>query len=122
MAVILNKRAFDHAKQLITDGKYVIDEKDAWSEYEPTPEIENIYIENFGYGEYSKWYLGIDDEKDEDTKERYKFPYGDFENIHCSGVLAAENRAGQYHYEDIQEAVAHLHGMLDALKQKSVSA
>ena len=62
---------------------------------------------------YQRWYLGIDDEQDEDTKGRYKFPYGDFTKVHRCGVLAAESRAGQYKYEDIKVAVAHLHGMLD---------
>jgi hypothetical protein len=31
-------------------------------------------------------------------------------------VLAAESRAGQYKYADIENAAAHLHGMLDAAK------
>ena len=121
MAVLLNKRAFEHAKQLLASGKYVFDQKDDWSEHEPSHEIENIFIDTYGYGEYSKWYLGIDDEKEEDTKGRYKFPYGDFKNLHRCGVLAAENRAGQYNYQDILEACAHLHGMIDGVKQKGAS-
>jgi hypothetical protein len=32
-------------------------------------------------------------------------------------VLAAESRAGQRKYLDIELATAHLHGMLDALDQ-----
>jgi hypothetical protein len=32
-------------------------------------------------------------------------------------VLAAESRAGQYKYFDIENAAAHLHGMLEALMQ-----
>ena len=28
-------------------------------------------------------------------------------------LLSAESRAGQYKYSDIQNAVAHLHGMLE---------
>ena len=46
----------------------------------------------------------------------YKFPYGDFENIHRCGVLAAEARAGQRKYHDIETAAAHLHGSLGALR------
>src|SRR3981081_1183775 len=103
MEVILNKRAYDFAKQLIMQKQVIFDEKDMWSEHEPTPEIENIFIDEYGYGEYGKWYLGIDDEKNEDTKGRYKFPYGDFEKVHRCGVLAAENRAGQYKYTDIEK-------------------
>jgi hypothetical protein len=32
-------------------------------------------------------------------------------------VLAVDNRAGQYKYNDIEQAAAHLHGMIDAAKK-----
>ncbi|WP_437312354.1 hypothetical protein [Sorangium sp. So ce388] len=41
--------------------------------------------------------------------------HGDFEAVHRCGVLTAESPAGQYKYQDIELAAAHLHGMLDAL-------
>jgi hypothetical protein len=62
-------------------------------------------------------HLGIDDQEDEDKKGRYKFPYGDFEKVHRCGLLAAESRAGQRKYYDVELAVAHLHGMLEALRR-----
>ncbi len=49
----------------------------------------------------------------EETKGRYKFPYGDFERVHRCGVLSAEVRAGQQKCADIENPVAHLHGPLD---------
>jgi hypothetical protein len=115
MAVKLNDRAFEHAKSVIIDGRFVYDDRDAWSEHQPSTDDENRLIEEHGYDEYARWYLGTDDEAREDTKARYKFPYGDFEKAHRCGLLAAESRAGQRRYLDIQLAVAHLHGMLDAL-------
>lgn len=121
MAVKLNKRAFDHAKKLVNDGHAVIDERDAWSEHQPSAEEENEFIRLFGFGEYGKWHLGIDEEENEDTKSRYKFPYGDFEDVHLCAVLAAESRAGQYKYQDIEHAAAHLHGMLEKTQSKSKS-
>jgi hypothetical protein len=117
MSVKLNKRAFDHARELVEEGKYVADERDAWSEHRPSAERENEFIRLHGFGEYGRWYLGIDDEKPEDTKGRYEFPYGDFEMVHRCGVLAAESRAGQYKHHDIENAAAHLHGMIDAVKR-----
>ncbi|MCW2597223.1 MAG: hypothetical protein JWP39_3111, partial [Jatrophihabitans sp.] len=51
-----------------------------------------------------------------ETKSRYKFPYGDFAKVHRCGVIAAEARAGQRKYFDIERAAAHLHGMLDAVR------
>ena len=78
---------------------------------------ENRFIEKHGMREYAKWYLGIDDEEDQDNKGRYKFPYGDFANVHRCGVLAAESRAGQYKHFDIERAASHLHGMLEERRE-----
>jgi hypothetical protein len=115
MAVKLNRRGYDHAQELVAQGKVVIDERDDWSEHQPSAQKENDFIAEHGYGEYGKWHLGIDDEQNPETKGHYKFPYGDFEDIHRCGVLAAESRAGQRKYGDIESAAAHLHGMLEAI-------
>jgi hypothetical protein len=48
-------------------------------------------------------------------RRRAAYPYGDFEQVHRCAVLSAESRAGQYKHHDIENAVAHLHGMIDAL-------
>jgi hypothetical protein len=116
MTVTLNRRAFEHAKELINEGKFVFDERDAWSEHRPSAQEENEFIRLRGFAEYGRWYLGINHEKPEDTKGHYEFPYGDFKNVHRCGVLAAESRAGQYQHHDIENATAHLHGMLDGRK------
>jgi hypothetical protein len=119
MAVTLNRRAYEHAKELISDGKFVFDERDAWSEHQPSAEEENEFIRLHGFAEYGKWYLGVNDEKPEETKGHYEFPYGDFKKVHRCGLLSAESRAGQYKHYDIETAAAHLHGMLDARKVAS---
>ena len=116
MAVRVNDRSYEHAQRLIKDEKYVLDERDDWSEHQPTAKRENEFIEEYGFDEYQKWYLGEDDEEAEGTKARCKFPYGDFEKVHRCGVLAAESRAGQYKYLDVEAAAAHLHGMLEGLR------
>ena len=113
MPVKLNKQAFEHATSLIEQGKFVFDERDMWSEHQPSAQDENQYLQEHGFAEYRKWYLGIDTGEDEERKGRYKFPYGDFEKVHRCGVLSAESRAGQYKYGDIEHAAAHLHGMID---------
>ena len=74
-------------------------------------------IKKYNFDEYEKWYLGWDTDEKKDIKGRYKFPYSDFAKAHRCGILAAENRAGQYKYNDIETAAAHLHGMIDASKK-----
>jgi hypothetical protein len=121
MSIKLNNRGFDYAKQLVEEGRVVVDDRDAWSEHQPDAARENQFIADHGWGEYSKWHLGIDDEAGEETKGHYKFPYGDFHDIHRCAVLSAESRAGQYKHEDIQKAAAHLHGMLEGRRAAAKS-
>ncbi|MCW2978226.1 MAG: hypothetical protein JWM06_3507 [Actinomycetia bacterium] len=113
MAVKLSRTAFEQAERLIKEGRLVYDERDDWSEHRPSAEDENRFIDEHGFAEYAKWHLGIDDEEGAETKARYKFPYGDFKRVHRCALLAAESRAGQYKYGDIERAVAHLHGMIE---------
>jgi hypothetical protein len=113
MPVKLNRTAFNHAKYLINQRKVVIDERDAWNEHQPSTQQENEFIRLHGFHEYRNWYLGIDDAQHEETKCRYRFPYGDFKKVHRCGVLSAESRAGQYRYFDVENAAAHLHGLIE---------
>ena len=70
MAATLNRRAYEHAKELINDGKFVFDERDAWSEQQPSAQQENEFIRLNGFAAYGKWYLGTNGERPEDTKGR----------------------------------------------------
>jgi hypothetical protein len=117
MAVKLHNPGYDRAKKLVGDGRVVLDDRDAWSEHQPTAEQENAFIEEHGWAEYGRWHLGVDDERGAETKGHYKFPYGDFGDVHRCGVIAAESRAAQRDYTDIETAAAHLHGMLEGLRR-----
>jgi hypothetical protein len=121
MTVKLNETGYEHARMLVANSEVVLDERDEWSKHQPSTEQENRFIADHGIAEFAKWHLGVDDEKSENSKSRYKFPYGDFRNVHRCAVLAAESRAGQYKYVDIELAAAHLHGMLDALMTAEVA-
>lgn len=114
MAVRLNGKAYEHAMMLIAEGRFVYDEREEWSEHQPSAEYEDEFIRLYGIGEYARWYLGFDSEKSEVTKSAYEFPYGDFKKVHRCGLLSAESRAAQYQHQDIKDAVAHLHGMMEA--------
>ena len=122
MSVKLNRRGFEFAEELVESGKVVRDERDAWSEDQPSTEDENKFIEQNGFREYGKWHLGIEDEMDEETKGHYKFPYGDFKKVHRCAVLTVESRAGQYKHLDIERSAARLHEMIDHKKHKAVGA
>jgi hypothetical protein len=107
-SIKLNETAFLFAVQLIKQGDAIGDRKGEWSEDRPSTDQENEFIRAHGFGEYAKWHLGIDDRYPENTKSRYKFPYGDFKNVHRCGVIAAKARARQYGYTEIENAAAEL--------------
>jgi hypothetical protein len=115
----LSRRSYEHAQELIADRRVVLDDRDAWSEHQPSAREENEFIAAHGWDAYGRWHLGLDESRPPHTKAHYKLPYGDFQDVHRCGILSAESRAAQRHYEDIARAVAHLHGMLELLREKS---
>jgi hypothetical protein len=114
MAVKLSRSAFKQS--LVRRKSFVVDDRDAWSEHQPSTRDENEFIRAHGFSGFAKWHLGIDDEHDEQTKQRYKFPYGDFKKVHRCAVISAESRAGQYKHFDIEKAAARLHELIDAAR------
>jgi hypothetical protein len=118
----LNERAYEYAKRLVAEGKFVLDDRDDWSEHQPSTQDENRFIEAHGMDEYARWHLGLNEDQPAENKGRYRFPYGDFEAVHRCAVLSAESRAGQYKHFDVERAAAHLHGMLDALRDAPAGA
>jgi hypothetical protein len=113
MALKLHKGGFAYAQQLVRGGHLVKDDRGVWSEHQPSSQAENDFIREHGFVEYGKWHLGVDDEHSAHEKRHYKFPYGDFRDVHRCAVLSAESRAGQYKHTDIESAAAHLHGMIE---------
>lgn len=112
----LNDKAFSFAKQLIKNGDVIADQRDDWSEHAPSADDENDFINKHGWAEYAKWHLGIDEGENEETKARYRFPYGDFNKVHRCGVISAEGRAAQYGHQEIKRAAAKLLELIDASK------
>jgi hypothetical protein len=113
MTTSLNKHSCEFAQDQIKQGHVVLDQRDDWSEHQPSANAENEFIEAHGWDEYANWHLGVDDEASEHTKARYKFPYGDFERVHRCGLNAAEVRAARQKYLDIKDAAIRLREMMD---------
>jgi hypothetical protein len=107
----LNEDAVTFASQLIGEGHLITDHKGGWREHKPSLEAENEFIRAHGFAEYAKWHLGVDERYAVNTKRRYKFPYGDFTNVHRCGLLAVKARAAEYKYHDIEDAAARLISM-----------
>jgi hypothetical protein len=108
----LNHKAFEQAENLIVAGKVVRDSD--WSERQPTPGAENAFLDDADWETYGRWFLGLDPDESESTEGRYRFPYGDFESVHRSALIAAKQRAGQYDYSTIKDAADHLIVQIDS--------
>ena len=103
-----NESAFAYAKELITQGHVIVDTRNAWRGHRPTTQDENEFIRVHGFAKYGEWHLGIDEAHAEGTKARYKFPFGDFKNLHRCGLLAVKSRAHQFGYANIEKAAIRL--------------
>jgi hypothetical protein len=107
-SVTVNENAVAFASQLIQKGHLIADGKGAWRDHKPSPGVENEFIHLHGFAEYAKWHLGLDERYAANTKRRYKFPYGDFTNLHRCGLLAVKARARQNGYTAIENAASEL--------------
>lgn len=108
MAVRLNRKGYNYARDLIQQGK--VDLTSSWSF---STEDENKILGDGNWDEYAKWFLAVDDEYDSDTKARYKFPYGKNGKVYRRGVIAAKQRAAQQGYTEIENAADRLLQMID---------
>ena len=115
MSITLNPAAVTFANSLIKAGKIKNDEGH-WGQHNPDAAQENAYLKQHEIEEYAQWHLGEDRSQNEDTKGRYKFPYGDFKSVHRDGLLAAKERATQQGYHDIERAADEL---LHALEKQA---
>lgn len=113
MSVKLNRKALDHAAELVEKSRIVRDERDDWSEDAPSAADENAYIEKHGWDEYALGHLGEDPDANEQTKQRYSFPYGDFARVHRCAVISLESRAAQNDHDDIARASKKLLQQID---------
>lgn len=113
MTVKLNPQALEHAKQLLDDDLYMINT--SWNSSAPTAEQERRYLESNTWDDYGKWYLGIDSDQSADSPKRYQLPYGNFQKLHRSGVIAARQRAAQEHQQEIVDGADELLDLLDRL-------
>src|SRR6516164_3903692 len=107
-AIQLNETAFTFAMELIKGRQVIADGKGEWTKHCPSADQESKFIRLHGFAEYAKWHLGIDRRFPENSKRRYRFPYGDFRNVHRCGLLAAKSRARQYGYAEIGNAAEEL--------------
>lgn len=111
MTMKVNQEALEKAKQLIDEGKFRINTP--WRDVQPSPTALNKYLSQHGPDAYRQWFLAIDPDAPE--SERYMLPFGDFNSVHRSGVVAAKQRAEQQHAPDVEAAADEILDLFDRL-------
>ncbi|HEX2074580.1 MAG TPA: hypothetical protein VHF92_12415 [Geodermatophilus sp.] len=99
------------ARKLIDAGTY--DDTTEWSDAAPSAAEENEQIERHGLDGYGEWHLAVDKDASEDTKGRYRFPYGDFRRVNRAALIHAKQRAAQNDHEEIEKVADQLLQRLD---------
>src|SRR5215212_9058976 len=107
----VNKDGVAKARELIDGGKY--DDTTEWSDAAPSADDENAEIDKHGHDGFGAWHLAIDPDASEETKGRYKFPYGDFWKVNRAALIHGKQRAAQNDHEEIGKAFDDLLQHLD---------
>ena len=107
----VNKDAVAQARKLIDVGTF--DDVTEWSDAAPSADDENAEIDAHGYDGYGAWHLAIDPDASEETRGRYKFPYGDFAKVNRAALIHAKQRAAQNDHDKIEKAADRLLQHLD---------
>jgi hypothetical protein len=108
----VHKAGVAKARELIDAGDW--DDQTEWSDAAPSTDEQNEYIDRHGLDAYGEWHLAIDEEAGEDTKSRYRFPYGDFKKVNRAALIHAKQRASQNNHDEIEKAADDLLQRLDA--------
>lgn len=104
----VNKKGFNYAKQLINAGKVDND-----SDWDFSAEDGNKLLGNDNWGNYGKWFLGVDENSDPETKGHFKFPFGKDGKVYRKALSAIRQRAAQFKHTEIFDAAGELFEMLD---------
>lgn len=108
----VNDDGVRQARQLVDDGK--VDASTEWSDAAPSADEENRQVDKEGYEGYGRWHLAIDTEASEETKGRYRFPYGDFSKVNRAALIHAKQRAAQNDHDEVEQAADDLLRRADA--------
>ena len=108
----VNPDAVAHCRSLIAAGRYVI--RSDWGEAQPDAERENTYLARHSWPEYGRWFLGLTEGANEETKARHAFVVGDFSRVHRSGLIACVYRAAEWRHKSVELAAHDLLQELDA--------
>lgn len=109
-ALKISATAIAQAKKMIAAGK--IEAEGNWS-FDSKDSHALMDSVNGDWSKYGLWFLVYDDQADEDTYQRYKYPYGKQGKVWRRAVIAAKQRAAQQKFTVLVEAADELLQAID---------
>ena len=116
MALKINSSGVSKARSLIKAGK--INTGTGWG-FDSSDRNKLLDSVNGDWSQYAKWFLVIDNEMDEDTFGRYKYPYGKNGEIWRRAVIAIKSRAAQNNWNELADTADSLLQAIDKKESKS---
>jgi hypothetical protein len=113
----VNEAGLAFARELITKRQYVLDSE--WGAVQPKAADETAYLDRNGWEKYERWFLGLTDGANDQTKARYAFVFGDFRRIHRSGIIACHYRAAEWRHKQIELAAHDLLQLIDEVAPRA---
>jgi hypothetical protein len=108
-----NPKGISHANSLIASGD--VTKPSSWER--PSVEMENAYIDENGWDEFAKWFLGVDTSMDKETKGHYGYIYtSDFKTVDREGLRAIRQRSAQNGLTSVFAAAGKMIEAIDAKK------
>jgi hypothetical protein len=108
----LNRAAVTFARQMIESRHYVL--RSDWGTAQPNADDQNNFLARHDWEDYANWHLGLTAGRNDGTKSRYAFVFGDFRRIHRSGLIACVYRASEWRHKKVELAAHDLLQRLDA--------
>lgn len=102
--ISLNSVGKSNAATLVKSGK--VDKTSSWAF--SAEDGNKILGDPPKWGEYSKWFMGIESGADKETKQAYHYPFGKDGKVYRSGLIAIRQRAGQQGVTGIFNAAGDL--------------
>ncbi|MCA9906409.1 MAG: hypothetical protein KC547_21285 [Anaerolineae bacterium] len=110
MTIVVNQEGLEQAIKLVEKADFRLNS--VWAENRPSTAAEDRYIADQGLNAFGLWHLAINTDAQEDSKERYAFPYGDFRSLHSTSVEQIRHQAQLNGQGDLVQAADEILDLL----------
>jgi HK97 family phage prohead protease len=117
MPMKINSKAVSQAKRLIREGKINTGADWGFDAGDSDAILESV---DNDWSKYALWFLVVDEGYDEETKARYKYPYGKGGKIWRRAVIAIKSRAAQQDWEELAGVADDLLEAIDEKEEKGM--